>query len=485
MSSTETQSREDQSIPTRTLSAYPSPRGTRQGFLHITPGDRLFPLKGNEITIGSAASNTLPISDPAISRVHCLLKRSGRRWWVLDRKSKNGVFVNGSKIREVELGGGDAIHIGNTTLRFTSSKGVFPNLYKVRKCGDMVAQSPAMLEVFKQIEMLAETNLSVMILGESGTGKELVADVFHKMSYRSDKSFIPINCGALPPDLLEAELFGYEKGAFTGADKAKSGVFESANGGTLFLDEIGELPLPQQPALLRVLDSGKIRRLGSNRLRSSNARIICATNQNLKSLMHLGLFRSDLYYRLAECMISLPPLRERPSDIPILIQHFLKTLPYTKRAEFPSRWVLDKLMKHDWPGNIRELRNLVRRSSVLGWEQAAEKAFKENPFRQKSSADGWKSPEPSPTKAINDPSGDISDDALQYVESRAKQPEPEYNAEYQPDDPLQRTESLNAMERTMLAKALETTKGNQSKAASLLKMKRTTFRLKLKKHRMI
>ncbi len=463
------QQNENQSIPTKTLGVLPSPRSPRQAFLHITPGDLIFPLKGSVIHVGSAPSNGLSLLDPAVSRRHCVLERAGRRWWIRDLQSKNGVFVNGSKIQNVELGGGDAILIGSTTLRFAPSKGVLMDFDRVYRCGEMTAKSPLMLQVFKRIEKLADTSLAILICGESGTGKELVARALHQKSRRADKVFIPINCGALPADLLEAELFGYEKGAFTGADRPKPGVFESANWGTLFLDEIGELPISQQPALLRVLDSGQIRRLGSSRLRSTDVRIFSATNKDLGSMVRDGFFRKDLYYRLAECTISVPPLRSRPSDIPVLVEHFLRTGPYTSHAEFPPPGVLDKLTSHSWPGNIRELKNIVRRASALGWQQAMED-WPEEVSTSVCALEKVKN-----TEEFSSPA--FLDEDLVFFDCGAKQPETGY-------DPAGRTSpaTLDSMEKLMLVKALEKAEGSQAQAARLLKMKRSSFRLKLKRH---
>jgi Nif-specific regulatory protein len=223
-----------------------------------------------------------------------------------------------------------------------------------------------MQEVYWNIERVAPSVATVLLLGESGTGKELVARAVHDASPRKDRPFIKVNCAALPENLLESELFGHEKGAFTGAVVARVGRFEQADGGTLFLDEIGELPLLLQAKLLRVLQEQQFERLGGSRTLSVDVRIIAATNINLEQAVAHGLFRNDLYYRLNVVPLHLPPLRKRRDDIPLLLDHFLRAS--NKRNEKSlrmSREFLDFLTEYDWPGNVRELQNLVERLVIL------------------------------------------------------------------------------------------------------------------------
>lgn len=225
----------------------------------------------------------------------------------------------------------------------------------------VIGNSPSMHRVIEQLKNLAPTDTTVLILGESGTGKELVARAIHQNSPRKSKPFVPLNISALPESILESELFGHEAGAFTGAATKRVGKFEYANGGTLFLDEVGEMPTDTQIKLLRVLEDRKITRLGSNDEKSINVRLVAATNANLKNAMEEGSFRSDLYYRLSVVTIYLPPLRDRREDIPLLLDHFLKE--FCKRqgreVEGISRAARQALMSFDWPGNIRQLRNVV------------------------------------------------------------------------------------------------------------------------------
>ncbi|WKE64322.1 sigma-54 dependent transcriptional regulator [Gallaecimonas kandeliae] len=233
---------------------------------------------------------------------------------------------------------------------------------------DIIGGSPAMQRVQARLAKVGDTDATVLIEGESGTGKELAARALHRLSKRCDKAFVAVNCGAIPEQLAESELFGTDKGAFTGAAQARAGKFEAANGGTLFLDEIGELPLLLQSKLLRVLQEGKVTRLGEHHERQLDVRIIAATNKDLKAEVQAGRFREDLYYRLNVVPVLLPPLRERKDDIPALSRHFLGL--YARRhgqAEPPlTHPLLAKLQSHHWPGNVRELANRMERLVLLG-----------------------------------------------------------------------------------------------------------------------
>ena len=230
----------------------------------------------------------------------------------------------------------------------------------------IIGQSKAMQEVFWSIERVAPSGATVLLLGESGTGKELVARAVHDASPRKNEAFIKVNCAALPENLLESELFGHEKGAFTGAVVARIGRFEQADHGTIFLDEIGELPLPLQSKLLRVLQEQQFERLGASRTQTVDVRIIAATNVSLERAVALGNFRNDLYYRLNVVPIHLPPLRKRRDDIPLLLDHFLRASnKRNEKALRMSREFLDFLTGYDWPGNVRELQNLVERMVIL------------------------------------------------------------------------------------------------------------------------
>ncbi len=236
--------------------------------------------------------------------------------------------------------------------------------------GKLVAKSKAMQSVFKLAEKVAQYNTTVLIVGESGTGKELIANGIHSKSERSGMPFVPVNCGGIPDSLLESEFFGYKKGAFTGADTNKKGLFEEADEGTIFLDEIGELPQPLQVKLLRVLQESEIRPVGESKTKKIDVRIIAATAKNLEDEVSQGNFREDLYYRLNVLKIELPPLRERPEDIPLLNQHFINLFneKFNKDIREISPSAVSLLLNRQWPGNVRELENVIERAIVLAEE---------------------------------------------------------------------------------------------------------------------
>jgi len=231
----------------------------------------------------------------------------------------------------------------------------------------LVGDSPAMREVRSLIETVAPTDATVLILGETGTGKDLIARTLHDHSLRAEQSFVPVNCGALPENLIESELFGHRKGAFTGAETNRKGLFEVANGGTLFLDEVGELSKALQVKLLRFLESGEIRRVGENEPFRADVRVLCATNRDLREMVANDEFREDLFFRVNTFEILSPPLRERTEDIETLARHFLKQYAGRGRGPEPtlSDEAIDALQDHDWPGNVRELANAIERAVIL------------------------------------------------------------------------------------------------------------------------
>jgi len=260
-------------------------------------------------------------------------------------------------------------------LRRVAQKRELTNKYRALKqrldrlegSPELIGNSPAMQQVGRLMAKVAPTNSTVLILGETGTGKELVARALHDRSLRAEMPFVPINCGALPENLIESELFGHRKGAFTGAEEHRTGLFEVANGGTLFLDEIGELPKAMQAKLLRFLESGEIRRLGENESFTCDVRVICATNRQLDAMVAAGEFREDLWFRVNTFEIALPPLRNRLDDVPLLARHLAGRFGAAVRAddEVFTPEALAWLQQHTWPGNVRELANVIEHAMIL------------------------------------------------------------------------------------------------------------------------
>jgi DNA-binding NtrC family response regulator len=313
--------------------------------------------------VGAQAGCDLQLSDRQVSGHHfeILFERGG--YCLRDLDSTNGTYVSGHRVKEVYLNPGTTIYLGETRLRFEPlEESAAIELSASDRFGEMVGTSPVMRALFAQLERVAPTDASVLVTGETGTGKELIAEAIHSQSPRASGPFVVVDCGSIPTNLIGSELFGHEKGAFTGATSAHAGAFEQASGGTVFLDELGELPLEQQVALLGVLERRSVRRIGGRRAIPVDIRVVAATNRDLAKEMNRGTFRSDLYYRLAVLRVHLPPLRERREDIPFLAQHFLSLLPGEHRV---SNKLLENLSKQPFPGNVRELRNLIERSVIL------------------------------------------------------------------------------------------------------------------------
>ncbi len=315
------------------------------------------------MVIGTAAECDWALKDPSVSRRHFEIHPVENGYLLKDLGSKNGTAVGGLLVQAAILQGGEEIRAGETVLRFTvlDTEEEIP-LSSATAFGGLLGRSLAMRQVFAVLEVAAGSEATVLIEGESGTGKDLAAEALHQASPRGQGPFVVVDCGTIRPELVESELFGHAKGAFTGANSERAGVFESGNGGTVFLDEIGELPGPLQVALLRLLEKKEIRRLGENRYRSVDVRLVAATNRDLSADVEAGRFRQDLYYRLSVVKVRMPPLRERREDIGLLarglVQKFRADL---NPAEVINDRVLAMLANHDWPGNVRELRNVVER----------------------------------------------------------------------------------------------------------------------------
>ena len=320
------------------------------------------------IRIGTNEKNDLTLTDNTISRFHCEIRHIRDEYLLVDRDSTNGTYVGELRLREAFLYPSCEVLIGNSLVRFVplvEEIPVFP-LSKSLYAG-LIGGAPRMREIYGMIEKVAASELSVVIEGETGTGKELVSRAIHDRSRRSKGPLVIFDCSAFPENLLESELFGHEKGAFSGAIRTHRGVFERAEAGTVFFDELGELPLNLQPKFLRALESGEIRRVGGERPIKTDVRVVAATNRNMATLVEEGKFRQDLFYRLAKVRLLLPALRERLEDLPLLIDHFMNDL--RKRDDLKARafgpTALEALRLYDWPGNVRELRNVVERAATF------------------------------------------------------------------------------------------------------------------------
>ena len=336
-------------------------------------------LDGPEVRIGSKKGGTdLVLGDPTVSRHHLTLTVDDIGLRVVDTGSRNATFLDGIRIRDAYARPGAVIDLGNTRLRIHLSEQVSEIPISSRtQFGALLGSSIPMRRLFGLLERVAPLDTTVLIEGETGTGKELVAEALHEESPRAELPFIVFDCSAVARNLVESELFGHVRGAFTGADRDRAGAFEQADGGTLFLDEIGELPLDLQPKLLRLLETREVQRVGENTTRKVDVRIVAATNRSLSAEVQAGRFREDLFYRLAVILIPLPPLRERVEDIPVLVDHFVREL--TARGN--SREVLPKLSERmqarSWPGNVRELRNAVEMAMAVGTDDGVEEGVEE------------------------------------------------------------------------------------------------------------
>ena len=328
---------------------------------------REFVIEADSVRVGKAADNDLVIDDETVSRVHFELVRDAKGYLVRDLHSTNGTFLDGAEIKEAYLRPGSIILAGSCELKFTPFEERIEIVPSERdRLGDMVGSSGPMRDIFGLIEKIGPTEATVLIGGETGTGKDLIARTLHAKSRRADKPFVVVDCGAVSSALIESELFGHEKGAFTGAVAARQGAFELASGGTVFLDELGELSLDLQPKLLRVIEQREFRRVGGNKTIKVDLRVIAATRKDLRSEVEKGKFREDLYFRLNVVPITAPALRDRREDIPMLIEMFLTALAPTAPRPMFVESTLAALAAHDWPGNVRELRNVIERALALG-----------------------------------------------------------------------------------------------------------------------
>jgi DNA-binding NtrC family response regulator len=361
---------DDHELPTN---QFPHPRdeGKPAYFVAVVTGRRVgFQQKfdGRELRIGKDPGNHLCIPDPTVSRFHCIIERNARGLLLRDLNSTNGTRMGGHWIERAYLAPNVPFTIGQTTLQILPANAAQPARAAGAALGHarLVGSSPAISRLLASLPRVASSSVIVLIEGETGTGKTLLAELIHDAGPRPEGPFVVVDCGAIPPTLIESELFGHERGSFTGATERRIGAFEAAQGGTLFLDEIGELPLGLQPKLLRAIEERTIKRVGSQKTIQIDARIITATNRDLHAAVVAGDFRGDLYYRLEAIRLRMPPLRERLEDVPLLIEQFARRLQPGITVQALEELQRQLKQRQIWPGNVRELRNAIDKFLVLG-----------------------------------------------------------------------------------------------------------------------
>ena len=324
--------------------------------------------KGASCSVGSHETNDLVVEDGTVSRFHCEIHVDAEGVRIKDTRSRNGTVVDGVHVVEAFLRTGSRIRLGRTVLELTvgAETNTVP-LSESTQFGSLAGSSAAMRAAFAMLERAAARDVTLLLEGETGTGKSQAARSVHEQGGRKNKPFLVVDCGAILGNLLESELFGHERGAFTGATERRVGAFEEASGGTVFLDEVGELPIDLQPKLLRALEAREIRRVGENRHRPIDVRVIAATNRELRADVNSGRFRADLYFRLAVVTVAMPPLRKRPEDVPALVREILTSLHATEEevTQLTTQEFLARCASAAWPGNVRELRNFLERCLVM------------------------------------------------------------------------------------------------------------------------
>ena len=329
---------------------------------------RTVTAESDAVRIGSHEGNEIVIADATVSRFHCRVERAPRAWRLIDQGSMNGTRVDGVTMRDGDLPlPGCRIEIGDSVIVV----GEEPATTKIETLdqasfGDIFGSSLPMRRLFAMLDRVCASEANVLVEGASGTGKELVATEVVRRGPRRRAPFVIVDCSAIAPSVLESELFGHVRGAFTGAERDRIGAFEAAQGGTIFLDEIGELPLEMQPKLLRALEAGEIRRVGETRTRKIDVRVVAATNRCLEREVNQGRFREDLFFRLSVVTLRVPPLKDRLDDIELLVAAILDSLDARHRMPLFTPQLFAEMRRYDWPGNVRELRNFVERTIVMG-----------------------------------------------------------------------------------------------------------------------
>jgi two-component system response regulator AtoC len=404
--------------------------------------------------LGRDVSCSIKVEADSVSRLHCRI-HCGPRVWIEDLGSRNGTRLHGRRMRQgdrAELTPGAVLELGSVVVFVAGGPAEYARAVRAdapppERARAAVVRDARMRELYELLEVVAPSPFNVLLLGETGVGKDLFAEALHSRSQRSEKPLLRLNCAALPESILEGELFGFEKGAFTGAHAAKPGLFEAADGGTVFLDEIGDLPLATQAKILRVLENGEVMRLGSTRTTRIDVRFVGATHRDLQALCREKAFRSDVYFRLSGVVVTIPPLRERPDDLTELARHFTReaALRLGRTSVVLTPAALEQLRARSWPGNIRELRNVIDRAVLLakgGIVDVVDLGVGDDVTPRPSAAGAAQVPiaaEPPPPEA-----GDFRD-------------------------------TMRRLEKQKILDALDSCAGNQSRAARMLGIPRRTF----------
>lgn len=434
-----------------------------------------------EVSVGAMSDNDVVVNDQTASRYHAKIVQEDSGYVLVDLRSTNGSFVNKVRIREAFLTPGTTIAIGQTRFIFNAQEeevSIKPSVSD--RCGDIIGGNQGMRQLYSILDKIAPTATTVVIEGETGTGKEVVAQSIHKLSPRANGPIIIFDCGAVPPNLIESELFGHEKGSFTGAVMTRQGLFEMADGGTLFLDELGELPIDLQPKLLRVLENREVRRVGSSKSTKVDVRIIAATNRNLEDEVKAGNFRQDLFYRLSVVRVRLPALRERTDDIGLLVSHFLESQRYNRtpeggrRARGVSPAALQVLTGYQWPGNVRELINVIERAVSFCENQIIEP--QDLPEHLLSSH----SPSAAPYQPPADSAAEMAVSGISLSPEAPKPPSELVSGEITFKDAKEKW--VSAFERDYIISLLKRHEGNISHAARESDIDRKYFRKLMKKY---
>lgn len=357
-SSEETQRVKEAGLPLRSLA------------LEVLDGPdkgKAFTGEGERVTVGTALDNDLVLTDPTVSRYHLELERSVDRVKVSDVGSTNGTLTAGVLLGQGAVLAGAQLKLGHTTVKVGDGRTLTLELHQEESFGPLKGRTAVMRRLMTKVAKAAQSDISVLLNGETGTGKELIAQALHEQGPRAKKPFVTVDCGSLAPGLVASELFGHERGAFTGADRRHTGAFERAEGGTVFLDEVGELPQALQAVLLGVLERRIFRRVGGQDDVEVDVRIVSATHRDLRAEVNKGTFRLDLFYRIAVVRLQVPALRDRSDDVPMLVEHFLRAAGHDGEVEdLVSNKAMQALQSHHWPGNVRELRNLIEATLAMG-----------------------------------------------------------------------------------------------------------------------